>query len=49
MGDWGGRGFGRGHFAQGSPEAFAIAFAVNSAAKFAIAKEPKRSDIFAAV
>jgi len=34
---------------QSSPESLAIAFAVNNTAKLAIAKESKRSDLFAAV
>jgi hypothetical protein len=49
MGNAGGRGFRSGHLAQSFPQPRAIAFAVDSTAKFAIAKDSKRSDLFAAI
>jgi hypothetical protein len=48
-GDSGGRGFRGAEFAQSSPEPLAIAFAMDGAAEFAIPKNAKRTDFFAAV
>ena len=48
-GDAGWRGRRRGDLVQGSPEAFAVAFAVDSTAKLAIAEMPKWTDFFAAI